>query len=109
MIDSRVLGTGLLARTLAAQAVRPAVLLSASAVGFYGNCLDCCMHEEDAPGQDFISDVCSLWEHAATPAAEAGIRTVFLRIGVVLSPPGRRPAAAPRHAGGRFPAPVRRR
>ena len=88
VIDSRVLGTGLIARTLAALPVRPAVLLSASAVGFYGNCLDCCMREEDPAGGDFISDVCSLWEHAATPAAEAGIRTVFLRIGVVLSPRG---------------------
>ena len=68
--------------------MRPAVLLSASAVGFYGNCLDCCMREEDPAGGDFISDVCSLWEHAANPAAEAGIRTVFLRIGVVLSPRG---------------------
>ncbi|MDX9833704.1 MAG: TIGR01777 family oxidoreductase [Desulfobulbus sp.] len=88
VIDSRVLGTGLIARTLADQPVRPAVLLSASAVGFYGNCLDCCMLEEDAAGQDFISDVCTLWERSATPAADAGIRTVFMRIGVVLSPQG---------------------
>ena len=88
VIDSRVLGTGLLARALADLPVRPRVLLSASAVGFYGNCLDCCMREEDAPGQDFISDVCSLWEHSAAPAQDAGIRTVFLRIGVVLTPRG---------------------
>ena len=88
VIDSRVLGTGLIAHTLASQPARPRVLLSASAVGFYGNCLDCCMREEDAPGQDFISDVCSLWENAAAPAQDAGIRTVFLRIGVVLTPRG---------------------
>ena len=88
VIDSRVLGTGLIARTLASLPVRPRVLLSASAVGFYGNCLDCCMREEDAPGQDFISDVCTLWEHSAAPAQDAGIRTVFLRIGVVLTPRG---------------------
>lgn len=88
VVDSRVQGTSLLARTLAALPVRPKVLLSASAVGFYGNCLDCCMREEDRAGTDFISDVCSLWEHSARPAEEAGIRTVFMRIGVVLSPQG---------------------
>lgn len=88
VIDSRVQGTSLLARTLAALPVRPKVLLSASAVGFYGNCLDCCMREEDSAGNDFISDVCSLWEHSARPAEKAGIRTVFMRIGVVLSPQG---------------------
>ena len=88
VIDSRVQGTRLLARTLANLPVRPKVLLSASAVGFYGNCLDCCMREEDSPGADFISDVCSLWEHSAQAAQDAGIRTVFMRIGVVLSPKG---------------------
>jgi len=88
VIDSRVLGTSLIAHTIAALPVRPRVLLSASAVGFYGNCLDCCMREEDRAGDDFISDVCALWEQAARPAEAAGIRTVFLRIGVVLSPRG---------------------
>ena len=88
VIDSRVQGTGLIARTIAALPVKPKVFLSASAVGFYGNCLDCCMREEDRAGEDFISDVCSLWEHSARPAEEAGIRTVFMRIGVVLSPRG---------------------
>lgn len=88
VIDSRVLGTGLIARAVAAQPVRPKVFLSASAVGFYGNCLDCCMREEDQAGSDFISDVCALWEHSARPAEDAGIRTVFMRIGVVLSPQG---------------------
>ncbi len=88
VIDSRVQGTGLIARTIAAQEVKPKVFLSASAVGFYGNCLDCCMREEDRVGADFISDVCALWEQSARPAEDAGIRTVFMRIGVVLSPRG---------------------
>lgn len=88
VVDSRVQGTGLIARTIAALPVRPKVLLSASAVGFYGNCLDCCMREEAPAGADFISDVCALWEQSARPAEEAGIRTVFMRIGVVLSPRG---------------------
>ncbi|WP_028586016.1 TIGR01777 family oxidoreductase [Desulfogranum mediterraneum] len=88
MLNSRVLGTGLIARTMARISPRPKVLLSSSAVGFYGNCQDCCMREEDPSGQDFISDVCSLWEQAANPARDAGIRTVFMRIGVVMSPRG---------------------
>lgn len=88
VIDSRVQGTGLIARTIASLPVKPKVFLSASAVGFYGNCLDCCMREEDRAGGDFISDVCALWEQSARPAEEAGIRTVFMRIGVVLSPRG---------------------
>lgn len=88
VIASRELGTGLIAKTIANLTPRPRVLLSASAVGFYGDCQDCCMREEDQSGLDFISDVCSLWERAADPAAAAGIRTVFMRIGVVLSPKG---------------------
>lgn len=88
VIDSRVQGTGLIARAIAALPVHPKVLLTASAVGFYGNCLDCCMREEDRAGTDFISDVCALWEQSARPAEEAGIRTVVMRIGVVLTPRG---------------------
>lgn len=88
VIDSRVQGTGLIARAIATLPVRPKVLLTASAVGFYGNCLDCCMREEDQAGTDFISDVCALWEQSARPAEEAGIRTVVMRIGVVLTPRG---------------------
>ncbi len=88
MIDSRVQGTTLIARTIAALPIKPTVLLSASAVGFYGNCGDCCMREEEPAGADFISDICTQWEQSARPAEEAGIRTVLMRIGVVLSPRG---------------------
>lgn len=88
VIDSRVTGTGLLSRAIAALPAPPRVLLTASAVGFYGDCLDCCMREEDRVGSDFISDVCDLWEQSARPAEAAGIRTVFMRIGVVLTPRG---------------------
>jgi uncharacterized protein (TIGR01777 family) len=88
VIDSRVQGTELLARTIAGLERKPKVFLSASAVGFYGDCQDCCMSEEDTSGLDFISDVCSLWERSALSAEKAGIRTVFMRIGVVLTPQG---------------------
>jgi len=88
VIASREQGTGLIAQTIAAMEPRPRAFLSASAVGFYGDCQDMCMVEEDNSGCAFISDVCYLWERAAVPAQEAGIRTVFMRIGVVLSPRG---------------------
>ncbi len=88
VIDSRVRGTSLLARELARCAQRPEVLLSASAVGFYGDCHDCCIIEDHRAGSNFLSDVCSRWEQATQAAEDAGIRTVTLRIGVVLTPRG---------------------
>jgi uncharacterized protein len=88
VIDSRTLSTSLLVRTFAAMPVPPRVFLSASAVGFYGDSPKRGLDEETAAGADFISDVCSLWEKAASPAEAAGIRTVLMRIGVVLTPKG---------------------
>ena len=88
VIDSRVQGTSLLAQELVRCRHKPEVLLSASAVGFYGDCQDCCIVEENQAGSAFISDVCTQWEQAARPAEDAGIRTVLLRIGVVLTPRG---------------------
>ena len=88
VIDSRVLGTALLARTLAAMPVPPKAFLSASAVGYYGNNGKYLIDEKTVAGQDFISEVCNLWEKAAAPAEAAGIRTVLMRIGVVLTPKG---------------------
>jgi hypothetical protein len=88
VIDSRTLGTSLLAGTIAAMPVPPRVFLSASAVGFYGDNQNRSLDEETAAGEDFISEVCSLWEKAAAPAEAAGIRTVLMRIGVVLTPKG---------------------
>ena len=88
VIDSRTRGTSLLARTLATMPVSPRVFLSASAVGFYGDSQKRGLEEETAAGEDFISHVCDLWEKAAAPAKAAGIRTVLMRIGVVLTPRG---------------------
>jgi uncharacterized protein len=88
VIDSRTRGTSLLARALAAMPVPPRVFLSASAVGFYGDSQKRGLEEEMEAGEDFISHVCHLWEKAAAPAEEAGIRTVMMRIGVVLTPRG---------------------
>ncbi|MGI6657590.1 MAG: TIGR01777 family oxidoreductase [Desulfobulbus sp.] len=88
MLESRIQGTDLLVRELARSRQKPKVLLSASAVGFYGDCQDRWVHEDDPPGNAFISEICSRWEQAARPAEDADIRTAFLRIGVVLSPRG---------------------
>jgi uncharacterized protein (TIGR01777 family) len=85
VLDSRVNGTGALARALAGLDDKPAVLISSSAVGYYGNRGSETLTEESAPGDDFLAEVCTKWEAAAQPAADAGIRLVLLRTGIVLS------------------------
>ncbi len=86
--DSRVKGTHQLAQTLSKLQHPPKVLISGSAIGFYGNRGDETLTETSAPGQDFLPDVCKAWEAAAAPAAKKGIRIVHLRTGIVLSPKG---------------------
>lgn len=86
--DSRVQLTRQLAESLAKLSPPPKVLVSASAIGYYGNCGDEIMREESLPGLDFLAGVCCDWEAAAKPAAEAGIRAVCLRFGVILSAAG---------------------
>lgn len=86
--DSRSEGTALLAKTLAAMDDPPATLISGSAIGFYGERGDELLTERSEPGTDFLADVCIDWEHAAAPAEQAGIRTVFIRTGIVLDPDG---------------------
>jgi len=86
--DSRAHGTRLLATRLAAAAKRPATLVAASAIGFYGDRGDEWLDEDSALGAGFLADVCREWETATQPAAEAGVRVVNLRFGFVLSPAG---------------------
>lgn len=87
ILESRRLGTRLLATTLAGLARPPAVLVSASGSGFYP--VDGAIHEEsDPPGNHFLSRVCQVWEEETAPARKAGIRVVHARIGAVLSPAG---------------------
>ncbi len=87
ILESRRLGTRLLARTLAAMTQPPAVLISASGSGIYPP--DGSIHDEDSSvGDHFLSRVCQVWEEETAPAKEAGIRVVLARIGVVLSPTG---------------------
>ncbi len=86
--ESRVEGTTLLARTLASLETKPAVLVSGSAIGYYGSQREGELTEDAASGEGFLAEVCQEWEAATAPAEEAGIRTVHLRTGVVLSPDG---------------------
>jgi uncharacterized protein (TIGR01777 family) len=85
---SRIDGTTLLARTLAALERPPAVLVSASSIALYGDRPDEIVDEDSPPGRGFYPDVCRAWEVATAPASEAGIRVVNLRIGRVLTPRG---------------------
>lgn len=83
--ESRVLGTELLARTLAGLDRPPRSFICASAIGFYGDRGEEPLTEISALGEGFLPDVCRDWEAAAAPAREAGIRVAHLRLGVVLS------------------------
>jgi uncharacterized protein (TIGR01777 family) len=88
ILESRVQGTQGLARALAQARERPAVLVTASAIGYYGNRGDEVLREESEPGKDFLSEVCRQWEAASEPAVKAGIRAVQMRTGLVLSSHG---------------------
>ncbi|NIP86553.1 MAG: TIGR01777 family protein [Planctomycetales bacterium] len=86
--SSRVDPTTLLCQTLARLPQPPKVLISASAIGFYGDRGDQPLDEESPAGAGYLPEVCQAWEGATQAAAEAGIRVVRLRIGVVLSREG---------------------
>jgi uncharacterized protein len=88
ILTSRTRGTRLLAETLAGLKQPPGVLVSASAVGFYGSRGDQILTEDSAGGTGFLADVVRQWEAAAQPAAEAGIRVVNTRSGVVFGAGG---------------------
>lgn len=88
ILGSRVKGTALLASALAQMNRRPAVLVSGSAIGVYGDCGDKILTEESPTGSDFLAGVCREWEKATTAASSAGIRVVHLRTGIVLAKAG---------------------
>lgn len=88
VLDSRKAGTRLLTEALAGLDQPPAVLVSASAVGYYGDRGDEVLTEESTPGSGFLADVVREWEAATAPATDAGIRTVLARTGIVLSDRG---------------------
>jgi uncharacterized protein (TIGR01777 family) len=88
ILFSRIGPTRFLAERLAAMRRPPRALISASAIGYYGDAGNRIVTEHDSTGAGFLADVCAQWEAATEPARRAGIRVVNLRIGVVLSPKG---------------------
>jgi hypothetical protein len=86
--DSRGPLTHKLAHSLAHGKMKPKVFLSASAVGYYGDRGDEVLKEDSAPGKGFLTEVAQEWEKGTQLATQAGIRTVCMRMGVVLSPEG---------------------
>lgn len=88
ILDSRVQGTRLLARTLAGLDTKPEVLVSGSAVGYYGLRGDEVLTESSSAGSGFLADVTQQWEAATLPAEQGGVRTVHLRTGIVLASRG---------------------
>ncbi len=88
ILQSRAKGTRLLSESLAHLRSRPMVLVSASAIGYYGNRGDQVLDEESSAGSLFLSEVAKAWEAATEPASRNGIRVVNLRIGFVLSKAG---------------------
>jgi uncharacterized protein (TIGR01777 family) len=88
LVDSRIRTTTLLATSIAGAKTPPAVLLSGSAIGWYGPRGDEVLDEASARGTGFLSDLCAQWEAATAPAEAAGVRVAHLRTGMVLSARG---------------------
>lgn len=86
--ESRVVSTKNLVDALKKAAKRPEVLISASAIGYYGDRGDEILTEDSSPGEGFLSDICRDWEREAARAEELGIRVVSIRIGIVLGTDG---------------------
>jgi uncharacterized protein (TIGR01777 family) len=86
--ESRINGTRLLAQSLAHLSNPPKILISVSAVGYYGDRGEEQLVEESSPGTGFLPDLCREWEEATEPASRKGIRVVIPRLGTVLSPKG---------------------
>jgi uncharacterized protein len=88
LLDSRVVLTEELVNRIAAAERKPKVLLSGSAVGYYGDRGDTVLSEREPPGSDFSAQLCQAWEAAAASAETMGVRVCMLRTGLVLSNQG---------------------
>ncbi|NOT06785.1 MAG: TIGR01777 family protein [Gemmatimonadales bacterium] len=88
ILESRRRGTRLLTRALAETKDGPRILVSASAIGYYGNRGEELVDEKSPPGQGFLPEVCRVWEEETEPAEEAGVRVARIRIGLVQTPAG---------------------
>ena len=88
ILESRTKGTSLVSEAVAAAENGPTILLSGSAIGYYGSSPNTTFVESSPPGEGFLPEVCVKWEQATGVAEAAGVRVVHLRTGIVLSPEG---------------------
>ena len=88
ILESRKQGTRALCESLAKMTSKPKVLVSASAIGYYGDRGNEALTESSTSGSNFVAEVCREWEAATQPAVDAGLRVVNVRIGVVLAAEG---------------------
>jgi uncharacterized protein len=88
MMESRQIGTQKIVEAIAKAAIKPAVLINASAIGYYGTSETSKFDETNSAGADFLAEVCTNWEAAAQAATESGTRVVILRLGIVLGENG---------------------
>ena len=86
LVESRTRGTSLLAGVLAKLDRPPKAFISGSAVGYYGDGGETELTETSPPGDVFLSELCQAWEAATEPTAAAGIRTAYIRTGLILTP-----------------------
>lgn len=84
ILDSRKVGTQTLVEAIAQAAPKPAVLVNASAIGYYGTSETATFDESSPVGEDFLAHVCQAWEAAAQTVTQAGVRLAILRVGIVL-------------------------
>ncbi|MEX0270850.1 TIGR01777 family oxidoreductase [Leptolyngbyaceae cyanobacterium UHCC 1019] len=84
IVESRQVGTQKLVEAIAQANPKPSVLVSASAIGFYGTSETAAFEETSPAGNDFLADVCKVWEAEAQRVKETGVRLVILRLGIVL-------------------------
>ncbi|WP_396587907.1 TIGR01777 family oxidoreductase [Bermanella sp. R86510] len=88
ILNSRIQSTQLLAEAISKRSQKPSTFVSASAIGFYGDTGDEWVDEQSSGGKNFLTDIAKHWEQSARAANDAGIRTVFIRTGVVLAKQG---------------------
>ena len=88
ILESRQIGTRKLVEAIAKADVKPQVLVSGSAIGYYGTSETATFDETSSPGNDFLAEVCQKWEAEAEAVKEYGVRLVIVRIGIVLASGG---------------------
>lgn len=85
VLESRKVSTKNLAEAINKCNKKPKVFISASGIGYYGDCGDHLLREESPAGNDFLADVCKIWENEARKVEKSGVRSVQIRTGLVLS------------------------